>query len=138
MAEKKPSSKIDKSILIVDGIASEQHLLEAIVYGENRESALKKAEKIIECLIDEHEGHYGFIEQLSKVIKNNPIGPLTLFAVLMKHTEIEASYRAKVSASIWHSDNPKQNEKNSYFNVGKNGKKIQPATVVKLPLLEIC
>ncbi len=107
--------KIDKSILINDDITPEQHLLELIFYGESRESALKKAENIIKCLLDENSGTSDFIGQLNDVIANNAVGPLTLIAILTKHNENEYSYRAKLFAKIRLDLDPKQKEKKFIF-----------------------
>ncbi len=111
----KINSKIDKSILIPEGISVEQNLLDALFLGESREHALVKAENIIECLIHDYGGHYDFINQLDAVIKKNPIGALTLFAILIKHTENEFSIRAQISANKWHENNPKRKDKEFIF-----------------------
>ena len=53
--------------------------------------------------------------RLNEAIEDNPIGPLTLFAILIKHSEIEFSHRAKLIGSIWLDNDPKQNEKKFVF-----------------------
>ena len=111
MVSKKSKFKIDESILLNSNITPEQNLLECVLFGESRELALKKAENIIKCIADESNNPSNFMSRLNESIKDNPIGPLTLFAILTKHTENEFSYRAKLIASIGLDNDPKQNEK---------------------------
>lgn len=123
MNSDKNKYKIDKSVLISNEISVEQDLLELITYGESRDSSLVKAEKIIKCLFESSHNQNDLFNKLNEVIKINPIGPMTLFAILLKFGEIEVSHRATLMVNMKLENDPKQialKEIENYYNENRN------------------